>query len=162
MTVDVTECLKNPGETFLLEVEFPLPDISYNGCSYQVVDLVSIVGKYVYLDERITLDARLKAKVKSECVKCLEDAFYDIDAEFKERISKTNPDDFKIVNNNVDLSEIAEENIIFNLPERMLCKEDCKGICPNCGANLNKKTCDCNKEGKTQENAFEALKDLFS
>lgn len=161
MTINVTECLKNPGETFLLDVSFPIQDINYNGCSYQVQNM-SIVGKYVFSDERITLDARLTATVKSECVRCLGDAFYNIDAQIKEHLSKTNSDDFKIVNNSIDLAEIAEENIIFNLPEAMLCKQDCKGLCPNCGTDLNKKTCDCNDQSKAPKNAFGALKDLFS
>lgn len=44
-----------------------------------------------------------------------------------------------------DLDDLVREDILLSLPTKMLCREDCKGICPYCGANLNEKQCDCKK-----------------
>ena len=56
-------------------------------------------------------------------------------------------DDYIIAENNiVDIDALVEEEIHLFLPAKMLCKEDCKGICPNCGKNLNKEVCSCKKE----------------
>lgn len=44
-----------------------------------------------------------------------------------------------------DLDDLVREDILLSLPTKMLCREDCKGICPYCGTNLNEKQCDCKK-----------------
>ena len=46
----------------------------------------------------------------------------------------------------LDLSQLALEDVFLSLPSKLLCKEDCKGICPQCGKNLNEGPCGCKKE----------------
>ncbi len=46
----------------------------------------------------------------------------------------------------IDISPLMKEMIILNHPIKMLCKEDCKGICPNCGADWNHEVCRCGEE----------------
>ena len=47
----------------------------------------------------------------------------------------------------VDLDEIIQEQVYLSLPIiRILCKENCQGLCPVCGNNLNKENCQCNRE----------------
>ena len=56
-------------------------------------------------------------------------------------------DDYIVVENNVlDLDELINEEIQLFLPAKMLCKDDCKGLCQNCGKNLNYEKCECVKE----------------
>lgn len=43
----------------------------------------------------------------------------------------------------VDLTDVIREQILMALPEKTLCDETCKGLCPQCGADLNKKSCSC-------------------
>lgn len=45
----------------------------------------------------------------------------------------------------LDLSELITEDILLELPTKHLCKPDCKGLCPTCGANLNSGSCSCEK-----------------
>ena len=59
----------------------------------------------------------------------------------------------------VDLTDLLVQDIISSLPIQPLCSEDCKGLCQECGANLNRETCDCDKEQVNER--FAALKDLF-
>ncbi len=47
----------------------------------------------------------------------------------------------------LDIDNDVREEVLLNFPMKVLCKPDCKGICPKCGANLNKQECSC-KEGK--------------
>lgn len=44
----------------------------------------------------------------------------------------------------IDLGELMHEQFVLALPMKPLCSEACKGLCPHCGTNLNKETCDCN------------------
>ena len=43
----------------------------------------------------------------------------------------------------IDLTEAVQEQILLSLPLRPLCREDCKGLCPGCGEDLNKGACGC-------------------
>ena len=46
----------------------------------------------------------------------------------------------------IDVDEIVKEQILLAVPTRTLCREDCKGICPECGIDLNTGQCDCATE----------------
>jgi len=58
----------------------------------------------------------------------------------------------------IDVDEIVKEQILLAVPTRMLCREDCKGICPECGADRNKGDCDCTTNDIDPR--WAALKDL--
>ncbi len=58
----------------------------------------------------------------------------------------------------VDLDELVREQILLALPTRTLCREECKGLCPECGANLNAGECDCAQ--KEIDPRWAALADL--
>ncbi len=46
----------------------------------------------------------------------------------------------------IDIRSLAEETVYLNLPLRLLCREDCKGLCPKCGINLNTDSCECDRK----------------
>ena len=48
-----------------------------------------------------------------------------------------------IQDSHIDVEELVQNEIFVNLPMKVLCSEDCKGICNRCGTNLNQMTCDC-------------------
>lgn len=58
----------------------------------------------------------------------------------------------------IDLKELLTEHLQLQIPFQPLCREDCKGMCPNCGSDLNVGRCACSKVAKT--NPFSVLKDL--
>lgn len=47
----------------------------------------------------------------------------------------------------IDLGEIVKEQVLLNIPMKPLCREECKGICPRCGTNLNAGECGCDVGG---------------
>ena len=47
----------------------------------------------------------------------------------------------------IDLSEAVADSVFTAIPVRDLCAEDCRGICPHCGINLNRGSCDCRETG---------------
>jgi uncharacterized protein len=59
----------------------------------------------------------------------------------------------------VDVDELVREQLLLALPSRFRCGEDCKGLCPHCGADLNKETCACeHQEIDPRWSALAALK----
>ncbi len=108
-----------------------------------------------------------------ECGRCLALFDYtlkpdfDFHASFASPSSVVNTDvelvekDFTVAGGDegkVDLQELVMEQIFLSLPMRLLCTEDCLGLCPECGTNLNGKKCDCRKH--TGHSAFLKLKGL--
>ena len=67
-------------------------------------------------------------------------------------------DSFIIENDEIDLIEIATLEIVQEIPIQPLCDEDCLGLCPYCGKNLNVEECDCEPE---TDSRFDILKELL-
>ena len=61
--------------------------------------------------------------------------------------NEDDPGDFIVAENmQLDLTQLILEDIYLYLPTKLLCRDDCKGVCPQCGANLNETSCNCKKE----------------
>ena len=84
-------------------------------------------------------------KITGECTRCLEQTEREYVAEFYESVEPNNPDGYEVKNDTVDLRKIVEDTVAINVPLNFLCKEDCKGICVDCGTNLNHAECKCKK-----------------
>lgn len=131
---------------------------------------VGTVTTYIKLDKsahQIVLDAESKAKYKFVCDRCnadnealLETKFqlvyifssHKVDSE-DTNVKYLTPDVDKI-----DISDDLKEYLEITLPMKNLCSEECKGLCPSCGTNLNKKKCKCKKE--VVNDIWEPLKKL--
>lgn len=123
-------------------------------------------GTKVHLRGKITADVDLR------CTRCaeplrehfeipFEDVFVDASEETNEKdveIEGPALDEQLVTQNEIDLAEIVREQILLDLPEQVLCKEDCRGLCPECGTNRNSKDCDCSE--KDIDPRWAALKDL--
>jgi uncharacterized protein len=122
---------------------------------------------------RIFLQARVESKTRLECSRCLEPFELRLDTEFDlvfHRESRTTvPDgmeeeDFILLTETIerryDIFPRVRESILLELPIRFLCRDDCKGLCSNCGADLNKSTCSCT-DAETDPR-WDALKKLLS
>lgn len=60
-----------------------------------------------------------------------------------------------------NLNEFVREEILVNTPMKVLCKEDCKGLCPYCGINKNEESCDCEIKIRRKESPFAKLEKLL-
>ena len=67
-------------------------------------------------------------------------------------------DEFTYTGDEVDVALILNEQVLLERPLRILCSEDCKGLCPTCGVDLNEKECSCPAQPVSL--AFAALKDI--
>jgi uncharacterized protein len=58
----------------------------------------------------------------------------------------------------VDISEVMRQAVMLAIPLKPLCKEECRGLCPSCGVNLNEESCDCKNE--EPDDRWEGLRNL--
>ena len=82
-------------------------------------------------------------KLKGGCTRCLAETEREYGAEINELCEEDCEDGYPVIHDRIDLSKMVEDAVLMNLPVSFLCKEDCLGLCPECGANLNNGECKC-------------------
>jgi len=126
---------------------------------------VSLMGETVFIEGKID------SVVETPCCRCLETVRLPVTFDFrytlmpvKESIRDnvelhTEDLDFGFYQGEVvDLSPLIYEQIMLQIPIKVLCSETCKGLCPQCGANLNAGTCDCPRDSGDER--FAVLRNL--
>lgn len=96
----------------------------------------------------VTLSYTASAVFDTECDRCLSPVNTPVVWSFEHILVKqlnddTNDDFIVVPDEKLNLDELALSDIILELPSKVLCKEDCKGLCPQCGTNLNEQACTC-------------------
>ena len=120
MVLDVKRIINTPGGRIPFDFTEDFSDVDFGGVC-PAVRPVSVVGQA----ENIAGMLRLQ---------------------FEELEEDDNDDILLLDNGTVDLSELARETFILNMPSKTLCREDCRGLCSGCGVNLNYEKCRCKKE----------------
>ena len=110
------------------------------GLSYEEIDLRSPISVKAHLERTgniILARAHIEADFGYLCARCLEELHevQAIDYEFNFEVSPGVE--------YIDLGEEIRQEFLLANPTKVLCKEDCKGMCPRCGANLNLEQCKC-------------------
>ena len=83
------------------------------------------------------------------CDRCLNNVHKEFNLKFEHTLvrklyNEEADESYILVENGLlDFEELATSDIVLELPSKNLCKDDCKGLCPKCGANLNETTCNC-------------------
>lgn len=88
------------------------------------------------------------------CDRCLIDFVQNLEGSFrlvfsKQQVADQIDDDYRFLSETateIDLSPDLRENLLLALPMKALCRDDCRGLCPHCGANLNEETCNCHQQ----------------
>jgi uncharacterized protein len=120
----------------------------------------------------IRVRGRISGHVEANCDRCLETATFPVDSNFDSfyRPASTAPEHEEVridegeaeiafyEGDGVRLEDVLREHILLQLPMQLVCSEACKGICPQCGQNLNKGACDCRRERIDER--WSALKNL--
>lgn len=86
--------------------------------------------------DHVKIELDVSGRIKFFCARCLEKGARAID----KKIELVEP---AAQRKEIDLTQIVREEIILDYPARMLCRDDCKGLCRVCGTNLNKHECGC-------------------
>ncbi|HSM25063.1 MAG TPA: DUF177 domain-containing protein [Anaerolineaceae bacterium] len=95
----------------------------------------------------LLIDSNFEAFVVDQCVRCLEDFQQQLTTEFQElyayRSRHTKDAEFFVPEDGfIDLSPLVYENMLLAIPIKAICRPDCKGLCIQCGINLNHETCE--------------------
>lgn len=136
------------GERKEISYDIPLEELEgYKAVSFKTP--VSINGEVENRAGIVTLKFHLSFVLNHVCDRCLKKFEQEYKFNFEHTLvqSSKNDDNEHIVCENMilDLNELAISDLLLQLPSKILCKEDCKGLCFICGQNLNEASCECSK-----------------
>jgi uncharacterized protein len=172
MIVDLKE-LRERGEPLLVEADFPESALTIHTEIVSLAQPAHARLKVAVSGDRVRLIGRLEAELSTACSRCLKQLPVGIDKNVEleywpdpfiekegEEIALSY-DELNIAfyrNDRLDLSAVISEQILLDLPMKPVCQEDCKGLCPQCGTDLNEASCSCQPE--TLDPRWASLLDL--
>lgn len=119
-----------------------------------------------------TVKGRVQTTIAGDCCRCLSPAGFAIEADIRfllqrkeasdvETEALEDQDDVDLVDpgtKEIDLAQRLHDIVVLEMPMRLYCRRDCKGLCPQCGQDFNEGTCSCADE--VIDPRWEALKQL--
>lgn len=163
MVLDLKSIFVNEGQSQELETEFDFSDVEVFDL-HPLVKPVKVSGKVFNRAGVVSLCVTCTVVYEAPCDRCGTDAKevipVDINRTLVSKLENDDNEEYILLSDMVlDLKELCYTEVILRLPTKHLCKEDCKGLCAKCGANLNEGDCDC---PKTEiDPRLEALKSLL-
>lgn len=165
MRLELSSIIDRPGESITYSTSVDLSDLVY-GTSRPVSEPVLISGTVRNTAGVLVMTGRITTRIHGTCDRCAAD--FDRDVELpvnavlvSELANEENEDEwvFPLEADTADLDDIVRTVFVLNMDSKLLCRDDCKGLCCKCGKNLNEETCICEKEIDPR---FAALKQLLN
>ena len=131
-----------PGEEHREALEIELPAFEFGGQRYLAVpELVTALLVVTRAMSGTVLGLSFTARLHGPCYRCLGDAVLEVPIRAREYQAESTEDDELrtpyVVDGNLEVSAWARDAVALALPEKILCRPDCAGLCPVCGKNLN-------------------------
>lgn len=135
-------------------------EVELNEESARIIEPVRIFGELKKGIVQVDIEGKIVTNMEMECSRCLSPIKSMLEIPFKvgymteehytkEKESELHGEDLELAiydGEKIDLTELATEQILLNLPTQIFCQENCQGLCPKCGANLNTNSCNCETE----------------
>lgn len=164
-----------------IRVDMTVADLAGPDVSEAPVGTVTVVGALTEVGGEFLFRGGISGAFVQPCDRCLEDASlpFSVDvcwtyeeappsggaAETAESTAEASDDNVvaahQFQGGAIDLRPQAWEEVALAIPAKCLCREDCAGLCPTCGANLNHAPCRCGGELKLENKGLAGLGDLF-
>jgi uncharacterized protein len=145
LLVNAAELLREPGAQRRVEVAVPLADVDVHDPRL-AGDVAVDVTLTSSLDD-LVVAGRLRVAWSDECRRCLRPLADTLVADVEERYAPGGGGGaFPIEHGQLDLAPMVREEVLLAIPDAPLCRPDCAGLCPTCGADLAAGPCDCDRE----------------
>ena len=152
MRLGLAQIIDRPGESVSYSTSVDLSDLQY-GTSYPVTESVLASGVVRNTAGVLVMTGLITTCIHGTCDRCAAD--FDrqleipIDAVLVTELANEENEDewvFPLDGDSADLEDIVRTTFVLNMDSKLLCSDDCKGLCCGCGKNLNFESCSCEKE----------------
>lgn len=170
MLIHLSDVMNREGKTFAREAKVDMDVITFQLGSFPIKEKSPIAFAITNTGEKVLEIAGTgHLKIAIPCDRCLEEVIVDfpLDMHRKVDMKLSEEDRIKdldesnyITGTDLDVDQLVCNEVLMWWPLKVLCREDCKGICSHCGKNLNHGSCDCEEESLDPRMA--AIRDIFS
>lgn len=169
MIIDLSSFLDDPNELFHFKGELEGIKIDLGGRNITIAEPIMYEGEVFKVNGEKVIDMRISFTYGESCNRCLEPSNHEIKTVLSGKLveGKGEPDSedegydeiLYYQNDILNPMDYILNQVVVSLPMKTLCKSNCKGLCLKCGADMNKKTCDCILEDIDPR--LEKLKNFF-
>ena len=149
MLFELKSVFQNEGEEKQVNYKLDIADIDIDGVfTFRTpIDVTATAKNRASL---VSLSIRACFSYSRSCDRCSTDFTREMDMLFEHKLAQTlvddgNDDYIETPDFKLELDDIVISDILLSLPQKNLCKDDCKGLCQICGKNLNEGDCSCDK-----------------
>lgn len=145
MFIDLSELLLHKKSDQKFDADIEMDSFELSGMAYPCKNKEALHLTISALsDSKIYIETDVKVSLIMPCDRCLEDVDVKIETNVAKEIDIHSQEESDLFEDKLfNVEKFVYKEILIELPMKVLCKEDCKGICNRCGTNLNRKTCDC-------------------
>ena len=170
MLINLSDVLSDQHKAVEETVRLEMEEIRLQSGTYPIISKEPVHVKVEHIrGKELLITAETRLSVMIPCDRCLEQVSvsipYEIDRKLdmkqsdKDRVENLDENDY-LTGMDLDVDRLVYLEVLMSWPLKVLCKEDCKGICSQCGKNLNEGPCGCAEEPKDPRMA--AISDIFS
>ena len=169
MILDISDVISCENKEITKEVQIEFDSFVSRLGEFPIIEKAPIELRIANRDgSKLLITGTVDFAASIPCSRCLEEVptriHFDIEKEFRLENSVIHDEEMEeidyLIGFDLDIDRLIYGEILVNWPMKVLCKEDCKGICKVCGMNLNKGDCNCQKTELDPRMA--AIQDVFN
>lgn len=153
MLLDLSRLKDRPGSTVPFQIDLDLHELEFGGCR-PVTEPVRAEGEVRNTADVFVLSGTVSTTLHGVCDRCAADVVrrveYPLHAVFAGELANDDGEEdpwlFLLEDGCADLDDVVITAFVLSMDSKLLCKDDCKGLCCRCGKNLNDGPCDCQPE----------------
>ena len=170
MLISLSEIMNTNDKVAKVDAPIEMERFEYQGATYEFAHKDPVDLTITNLGNRmVMIEGSTKISLTLFCSRCLKELTHPMDINFQKEI------DFKlseeertegldetnyIIGYNLDVDTLIYEEILIEFPMKLLCSEECKGLCKKCGTDLNAETCDC--DTYPYDPRMSVIRDIFN
>ncbi len=165
LQIRVAELTKNKGTTYKHEFLMPFKNLDEADMRAEEPVRVAIEAAYLGREKGIQVEGHFQSLIHARCHRCLQEFKLNLSGDFREEVQLDGEStcvrgqEAACLGESIDLAVLVREHLLLSVPLKLLCREDCRGICHMCGQDLSEKACTCTVE--TLDPRLEKLKELI-
>lgn len=149
MLFELKSVFQNEGEEKQVNYKLDIADIDIDGV-FPFRTPIDVTATAKNRASLVSLTIRACFGYSRSCDRCSTEFTSEMDMLFEHKLAQTlvddgNDDYIETPDFKLELDDVVISDILLSLPQKNLCKEDCKGLCQTCGKNLNEGDCSCDK-----------------
>ena len=140
-----------------IQKSYPPGTLDLHTRDFQQVEPLEVRATAELVDSQIHIAGHIRTRIELVCARCLDSVVEELDRDFdlfyrpvssvekKEEI-RLKPEDTDVgffKGDGLFLADVLAEQVNLLIPMKVICRSDCRGLCPHCGANLNSESCRC-------------------